>query len=88
MQSDYAKEIFTPYCLVGVETDKGFITNVAKIAFYDISKPSYYANTTESLSEEDMYDINNLNFFISDYSDDVVPLEDYVEIFYEGQFTR
>lgn len=36
MLSDYDKGLFTPDCLVGVETDKGFITNVVGVGFLDI----------------------------------------------------
>ena len=84
MLSDYDKGLFTPDCLVGVETTKGFITNVVEIEFYDIMKPSYYVYTTESLSKEDLYDVHNLKFFISDESDETVSFREYVEIFYEG----
>jgi len=31
-------DVFTPERLLGVETDKGFITNVVEIGFYDIMK--------------------------------------------------
>ena len=47
-------DVFTPDCLVGVETTKGFITTVIEMTFYDIFKPSYYVYTTESLSKEDL----------------------------------
>ena len=83
MLSDYDKGIFTPDFLIGVETDKGFITSVVEIAFYDIFKPSYYVYTTESLSKEDLYDVHSIKFFISDDSDETVSFKDYVGMFYE-----
>ena len=76
-------DVFTPERLLGVETDKGFINNVIEIGFYDIMKPSYYVYTTESLSKEDLYDVHNIKFFISDDSDETVSFEDYVRLFYE-----
>ena len=84
MLSDYDKGLFTPDCLVGVETTKGFITNVVEIGFLDIMKPSYYVYTTESLSKEDLYDVHNIKFFISDDNDETVSFREYVRIFYEG----
>ena len=83
MLSDYDKGIFTPDFLIGVETDKGFITSVVEISFYDIFKPSYYVYTTESLSKEDLYDVHSIKFFISDDSDETVSFKDYVGMFYE-----
>ena len=84
MLSDYDKGLFTHDCLIGVETNKGFITNVVEIGFLDIMNPSYYVYTTESLSKEDWYDVHNIKFFISDDSDETVSFRDYVRIFYEG----
>ena len=84
MLSDYDKGLFTPDCLVGVETTKGFITTVVEIGFYDIMKPSYCVYTTESLSKEDLYDVHNIKFFISDYSDETVSFREYIGMFYEG----
>ena len=78
------KDVFTPHCLVGVETTKGFITNVVEIGFLDIMNPSYFVYTTESLSKEDLYDVHNIKFFISDDNDETVSFRDYVEMFYEG----
>ena len=77
------KDIFTPDCLVGVETTKGFITCVIELGWDDIFKPSYYVYTTESLSKEDLYDVHSIKFFISDYSDDVVTFKKYVNRFYK-----
>ena len=84
MLSDYDKGLFTPDCLIGVETNKGFIISVIEIGFYDIMKTSYYVYTTESLSKEDLYDVHSIKFFISDYSDETVSFREYVETFYEG----
>ena len=84
MLSDYDKGLFTPDCLIGVETTKGFIISVFEMTFYDIFKPSYYVYTTESLSKEDLYDVHNIKFFISDDSDETVSFRDYIGMFYEG----
>ena len=83
MLSDYDKGIFTPDCLVGVETNRGFIISVIEMTFYDIFKPSYYVYTTESLSKEDLYDVHNIKFFISDDSDETVSFDEYVKLFYD-----
>ena len=78
------KDAFTPDCLVGVETTKGFITCVIQIGWDDIFKPSYFVYTTESLSKKDLYDVHSIKFFISDDTDDVVSFKEYIELFYEG----
>ena len=79
------KDKFTPERLLGVETDKGFITNVVEIGFYDIMKPSYYVYTTESLSKEDLYDVHSTKYYISDDSDETVSFDEYVKLFYEAE---
>lgn len=85
MLSDYDKGVFTPDCLIGVETTKGFITDVVGIVCdIEPSKPSYCVYTTERLSEEDLHDVRHLGFFISDYSNEAVTFEEYVRMFYEG----
>ena len=84
MLSDYDKGFFNPAFLMGVETNRGFIISVIEMTFYNIFKPSYYVYTTESLSKEDLYDVHNIKFFISDDSDETVSFEDYVRMFYEG----
>lgn len=84
MLSDYDKGLFTPDCLIGVETTKGFITSIIEIDFLDIFKTSYYVYTTESLSKEDLYAVHNLKFFISDDSDETVSFREYVNKFYDG----
>ena len=77
-------DVFTPERLLGIETTKGFITNVVEIGFLDIMNPSYFVYTTESLHKKDLYDVHNLKFFISDYYDAVVSFNDYIGMFYEG----
>ena len=84
MLSDYDKGLFTPDCLIGVETNKGFIISVVEIGILDIMNPSYYVYTTESLSNEDLYDVHNIKFFISDDSDETVSFREYIGMFYEG----
>ena len=83
MLSDYDKGLFTPDCLVGVETNKGFIISVIEIGFYDIMKPSYYVYTTESLSKEDLYDVHSIKYYISDDSDEAVSFREYINRFYK-----
>ena len=87
MLSDYDKGLFTPDCLVGVETNKGFIISVIEIGFSDIMKPSYYVYTTESLSKEDLYDVHSIKYYISDDSDETVSFEEYVKLFYNTEDT-
>ena len=84
MLSAYDKGFFNPAFLTGVETTKGFINAVVEIGFLDIMNPSYYVYTTESLSKEDLYDVHNLKFFISDDNDETVSFNDYIGMFYEG----
>ena len=74
------KDLFTPDCLVGVETNKGFITYVAAVGTYNGAK--YYAYTTEI--EHSLVDVHKLKFFISDYSDETVSFEEYINKFYDG----
>ena len=75
-------DVFTPDCLLGVETDYGYILSVNRFSEY--FRPSIYVYTTESLSKEDLIDVRNLKYYISDESDDVVSLKEYIEMFYEG----
>ena len=79
MLSDYDKGFFNPAFLIGVETTKGFITNVVVIEFCGIN-----VRTTESLSKEDLYDVHNIKFFISDDNDETVSFREYIGMFYEG----
>ena len=79
----HIKYKFTPERLLGVETDKGFITNIVEIGFYDIMKPSYYVYTTESLSKEDLYDVHNIKYYISDDSNEAVSFDEYVKLYYD-----
>ena len=77
-------DVFAPERLLGVETNKGFITNVVEIGYLDIMNPSYYVYTTESLSKEDLYDAHNIKFFISNDNDETASFNEYIELFYEG----
>ena len=80
------KDLFTPDCLVGVETNYGYVTSVLSISFgySEYFKPSLYVYTTESLSKEDLKDVHNLKYYISDESDETVSFTDYVNMFYDG----
>ena len=79
---DKEVDLFTPDCLVGVETNYGYITTVLSVSF----SPSLYVYTTESLSKEDLKDVHNLKYYISDESDETVSFTEYVEMFYDGWY--
>lgn len=83
MLSDYDKGFFNPAFLMGVETTRGFITNVVEYRFGN-TKPTYFAYTSESLSKEDLFDVDTLEIFISDESDETVSFTEYVNMFYDG----
>ena len=74
------KGVFTPQCLIGVETDYGYITEVVRVEYF--SEVSYFVYTTESLSKEDLKYIRNLKYYISDESDETVSFNEYLEMFY------
>lgn len=76
-------DVFNHNRLIGVETTRGIITNVVEYR-YGNTKPTYFAYTSESLSKEDLFDLDTLEIFISDSTDDVVSLKEYIEMFYEG----
>ena len=84
------KDLFTPDCLVGVETNYGYVTSVLSISFGSSGyfKPSLYVYTTESLSKEDLKDVHNLKYYISDESDTTVSFTDYVKMFYDGWYNK
>ena len=79
-------DLFTPDCLVGVETDRGYVTSVLSFSFgsTEYLKPSLFVYTTESLSKEDLIDVHTLKYYISDESDETVSFTDYVNMFYDG----
>ena len=83
MLSDYDKDVFNHIRLIGVETTRGIITNVVEYRFGS-TKPTYFAYTTESLSKEDLFDVDTLELFISDDSDETVSLDEYANMFYDG----
>jgi len=80
------KERFTPQWLIGVETDYGYITEVVRVEYF--SEVSYFVYTTESLSKEDLKDVHNLKYYISDESDTTVSFTDYVKMFYDGWYNK
>ena len=82
MLSDYDKGLFTPDCLVGVETNYGYVT--AANLFIEYFRPSIYVYTTESLSKEDLIDVHTLKYYISDESDETVSFAEYINMFYDG----
>ena len=83
---DKEVDLFTPDCLVGVETNYGYITSVLSISFgsTEYIKPSLYIYTTESLSKEDLIDVHTLKYYISDESDETVSFAEYINMFYDG----
>ena len=78
-------DLFTPDCLVGVETNYGYITTVLSVSFGSTEhfNPSLYVYTT-GLSEEDLKDVHNFKYYISDESDETVSFTEYVNMFYDG----
>ena len=81
------KDAFTPDCLVGVETDRGYISHIVVYEnFLNMGETQYYAYTTESLSKEDLIDVHTLKYYISDESDETVSFTDYVNMFYDGWY--
>lgn len=83
-------DLFTPDCLVGVETNYGYITNVLSVSFGSTEhfNPSLYVYTTESLSKEDLIDVHTLKYYISDESDETVSFTEYVNMFYDGWYNE
>lgn len=69
-------DVFTPERLLGVETNTGFITSV-EVIFY----MGYRARVTTTKGFS--YFMETLDYYISDVSDETVPFEQYVRIFYE-----
>lgn len=83
-------DLFTPDCLVGVETNYGYITTVLSVSFgsTEYFNPYLYVYTTESLSKEDLIDVHTLKYYISDESDETVSFTDYVNMFYDGWYNE
>ena len=81
----HIKHKFTPERLLGVETNKGFITNVVELGFYAIMRPSCYVYTTESLSKEDLYDVHSIKYYVSDESAETVSFDEYINLFYDTE---
>ena len=77
---DDVNYLFTPQCLIGVETDYGYILSVNQFSEY--FRPSIYVYTTESLSKEYLIDVHNLKYYISDESDETVSFDEYLNMFY------
>ena len=76
MLSDYDKGLFTPDCLIGVETTKGFVTHT----FPSFSTGRLFIHTTGCRNLL----VSEVEYYISDDSDETVTFEEYVRIFYEG----
>lgn len=90
MLSDYDKGLFTPDCLVGVETDKGYITHIVVYEnFLNLGETQYYAYITDESSkkvkcEDWLVNVHELKYYTSDESDETVCFTEYVEMFYDG----
>lgn len=65
-------DVFTPERLLGVETDKGFVEGIASV-----DSNIYLITGSHIISA------SRCKFYISDDSDETVPFEEYVRIFYE-----
>lgn len=76
MLSDYDKGLFTPDCLVGVETTEGFVTHT----FPSFSTGRLFIHTTGYRNLL----VSEVEYYISDDSDETVSFREYVELFYEG----
>lgn len=70
------KKKFTPERLLGVETNVGFITSVVERYYMGYK---VRVATTNGFS----YFMESLEYYISDESDETVPFDEYVDIFYE-----
>ena len=82
---DKEVDLFTPDCLVGVETNYGYVTTVLSVNWFsEYLKPSLFVYTTESLSKEDLIDVHTLKYYISDESDETVSFAEYINMFYDG----
>lgn len=73
------KEKFTPKRLLGVETDKGYVTDV------HFTKDFEPQIVTVQICNKHLYHPCSLRYYISDDSDETVPFDEYVDMFYERE---
>lgn len=66
-------DVFTPERLLGVGTDKGFVEGIASV-----DSNIYLITGSHIISA------SRCKFYISDYSDETVSFEEYVNKFYDG----
>lgn len=82
MLSDYDKGLFTPDCLIGVETNYGYIDAVRQVYLTPLhTKPITFVHTNDSLY---FTEATKLKYYISDESDETASFSEYVEMFYDG----
>ena len=82
MLSDYDKGLFTPDCLVGVETNRGYIDDVRRVYLTPFhTKPITFVHINDSSY---FIDAIKLNYYISDESDETVSFSEYINMFYDG----
>ena len=75
MLSDYDKGLFTPDCLVGVETTEGFVTQT----FPSFSTGRLFLHTTGCRNLL----VSEVEYYISEESDEVVSFDEYINRFYK-----
>lgn len=68
--------LFSMSCLLGVETNKGFVTAVYE---YEHNEDGFVFD----LDEVGQYHPSAFRYYISDDSDETVSFEDYVKLFYD-----
>ena len=70
------KDKFTPDCLLGVQTNKGFITAIHSFKWNDVG-------FVFDLDGVGQYHPTAFKYYISDDNDETVSFDEYVEMFYE-----
>ena len=72
--------VFNMSCLLGVQTNKGFVTAVYE---YEHNEEGFVFN----LDELGQYHPSAFRYYISDDSDETVSLDEYVNMFYNTEKT-
>lgn len=74
------KDVFNMGCLLGVQTNKGFVTAVYE---YEHNEEGFVFD----LDELGQYHPSAFRYYISDDSDETVSFEEYVKLFYNTEDT-
>ena len=77
--SNLDKGLSTPDCLVGVETTEGFVTQT----FPSFSTGRLFLHTTGCRNLL----VSEVEYYISDDSDETVSFEEYIKLFYSTENT-